>query len=244
MNRVITTFSRDGYELYGHRMIKSWLEFWPDDYTLDVYTESYKLDEKNSRITNIDLLESSADLVSFKSRSEELLKQATDPKQITRIQKTVKWCHKLYAIKHALATAGDYLLYLDGDTFTRSKISGSLIKQLVNNNLFAVHFETLKGLLHFETGLVAFNQTHPMMSLFQSQITSGYDNLDIYNMPKTWDGFWLAHLYKTMNLPVKNLSENCQGVFCNSLIKGKIIHDVGTHKYANAGYNKFTGKKQ
>ena len=243
IDQVITTFSYDGYQLYGHRMIETWLQYWPSNYHLTVYTESYELDEKNERIKNINLLNCSPELTTFKLRSQQLLDQATDSKQIKRIQKTIKWCHKLYAIKHALNTPSNYLLYLDGDTYTTSAIKKNLIKNLVIDDLFAVHFESLKGTLHFESGLIAFNQLHPMMEIFKSQITSGYDSLDIYNMPKTWDGFWLAHLYQTLNLPVRNLAENAIGVFCNPLIRGKIIHDIGKRKYVNAGYNESTGRK-
>jgi hypothetical protein len=63
-------------------------------------------------------------------------------------------------------------------------------------------------------------------------------------MIKTWDGYWLAHLYKKYNLPVKNLSLGCAGVFCHPEIKGRLVHNVGTQKYLKSGYDKFTGRKK
>jgi hypothetical protein len=50
MTTCITTFSKDGYELYGHRMIETWLKYWPTDFKLHVYTEGYSLTENRFSI--------------------------------------------------------------------------------------------------------------------------------------------------------------------------------------------------
>jgi hypothetical protein len=239
MTMVITTFSKDGYDLYGHKMISTWIKFWPTNYKLIVYSENFSIEEKDPRVSEVNLLEVCPRLIEFKKRSHQL----TDQKK-SRIDKTIKWCHKIYAIQHALAFDDDYLIFLDGDTYTRNKVEADLSKNLVENYLFSVHFERLKDGLHFETGLVCFNLTHTKISWLKDILTSAYDSLEIYKMKKTWDGYWTAHLYQKYDLPVKNLSENCSGVFCNPLVKNLLVHDVGTKKYSHAGYDKFTGRKK
>jgi hypothetical protein len=239
MSTVITTFSKDGYELYGHKMIETWIKYWPEEFKLIVYTEGFNLKEKDSRITEIDINIACPELSDFKEKSKAL----TDQKQ-TRIEKTIKWCHKVYAIRHALSVDDDYLIFLDGDTYTSNIVNIKMPSQIVEDNLFAVHFENLKDGLHFETGFIVFNLKHPLTKWLESIVTSSYDNLTIYSMKKSWDGYWFAQLYKEHNLPVKDLAENCFGVFCNPLIKNILHHDVGTIKYSRANYNKFTGKKQ
>jgi len=239
MTTVITTFSKDGYELYGHKMIESWIQHWPRNYKLVVYTEGYSILEKDSRIQEIDINTACLRLNMFKQLSNTL----GDQKQ-SRIDKTIKWCHKVYAIQHALSLDDDYLIFLDGDTRTLKTFNEQIPQQAVGNNIFAVHFENLKDGLHFETGFVVFNLKHKKTEWLKNILTSAYDNLDIYNMKKTWDGYWLAYLYKQYNLPVKNLAETCAGVFCNPLIKDILYHDVGTAKYRQAGYDKFTGRKK
>jgi len=236
---VITTFSRDGYELYGHRMIESWIKFWPENYNLIVYTEDFNLIEQDKRIVEIDLNLVCPNLFLFKDRSHKMINQKK-----SRIDKTIKWCHKVYAIHHAMSLESDYLIFLDGDTYTKNNVSSGFEIQAVENNLFAVHFENLKDGLHFETGFVVFNLNHPEAAWLRENLITAYDNLDIYNMKKTWDGYWFAHLYQTHKLPVKNLAANCSGVFCNPLIKNVLHHDVGTTKYRQAGYDKFTGRKK
>lgn len=238
MTTVVTTFSRDGYELYGHRMISSWIKHWPSDYRLNVYTEDFDLAEKDPRISEIDLVEVAPGLAKFKEKSLQLLDQKK-----SRVDKTVKWSHKVYAMKHALTVDDNYMIFLDGDTYTKNTVKSDLAEKLVGNDLFAVHFEKLKHGLHFETGLVCFNQQHEQINWLQNILTEAYDTLEIYDMPKTWDGYWFAHLYDKYRLPVKNLSKTCSGVFCNPLVKNILAHDVGTEKYQLAGYDKFTGRK-
>lgn len=239
MTTVVTTFSKDGYDLYGHNMIETWIQYWPSSYRLVVYTENYSIDEKDPRITEIDLDQQCPKLKEFKEKSSLI----TDQKK-SRIDKTVKWCHKVYAIQHALSFRDDYLIFLDGDTYTKNSVDENLSKKLVENNLFAVHFERLKDGLHFETGLICFNLHHEKISWLKNIVTEAYDSLEIFTMKKSWDGFWFAHLYNKYALPVRNLSENCCGVFCNSLVKNILVHDVGTKKYRSAGYDKFTGKRK
>jgi hypothetical protein len=116
-------------------------------------------------------------------------------------------------------------------------------KLLVGNDLFAVHFENLSNGLHFETGLIVFNLTHPQTAWLRDILTTAYDSLDIYTMKKTWDGYWFAHLYQKYKLPVYNLSEGRHGVFNHPLVFHALVHDVGSKKYTQAGYNEFTGRK-
>lgn len=246
MTIVITTFSKDGYELYGHRMIETWIQYWPQNYKLVVYVEDYSITEKDHRIQEIKIDIKCANLLEFKKKSQLLLNQATDKREISRIQKTVKWSHKVYIIDHALKNFdATHFIFLDGDTYTTAGISETLASDLVKNHLLAVHFESIKNYpLHFETGLIVFNTQHRQIELFKNIYVAGYDNLEIYNLEKTWDSFWLVRLFKEYNLDILDLSKGkLSSVFGNPMIYKKIVHDVGTKKYRIAGYNKFTGKK-
>lgn len=246
MISCITTFSQDGYELYGHRMIDTWLRFWPENYKLQVYTEGYSLTETNVRLISLDLEKTCLDLVNFKKNSSVLLSKSESKRELRRVQKTVKWSHKVYAMSHALKNSNDdFIIFLDGDTYTTNFVPVNLAEMLVKKKLFSVHFEHLKKYgLHFETGLIVFNMKHHQVELLKHHLTRAYDNLDIYKMKKTWDGFWLAHLYEEYKLDVLDLSQDGKGVFGNKYVKDILKHDVGNKKYLDAGYNEFTGRKQ
>lgn len=244
---VITTFSVDGYELYGHRMIETWLKFWPADYNLIVYTEGYNLTEKDPRLIEIDINTACPDLAVFKENSRALITDPANKKLVNRVSKTIKWCHKVYAMQHALENCQyDHLIFLDGDTYTKKLVSSSLASNLVSTHLFAVHFEILKHGLHFETGLISFNNRHSQIRLLKSEMLTDYNNLNIYNHEKTWDGYWFAYLYKKFNLDVFDLSGGKRtGVFTNSLVNGILVHEAGNDKYKKSGhnYNRYSGRK-
>jgi hypothetical protein len=247
MTIVVTTFSIDGYELYGKRMIETWLKYWPENYNLHVYTEGYVLDEKHERLTEIDIDQACPDLQIFKDNSKQLITDLTNKKLTNRVSKTIKWCHKVYAMEHALKHCQtNYLIFLDGDTYTKKLVISDLAEQLTNNHLFSVHFENLKHGLHFETGLISFNMSHNQMPLLINEMLKDYNNLNIYNHEKTWDGYWFSYLYSRLKLDVYDLRQgNRAGVFTNSLVKGTLVHEAGNDKYKNSGYNydRYRGRK-
>jgi hypothetical protein len=84
------------------------------------------------------------------------------------------------------------------------------------------------------------------MTLLISEMLKDYNNLNIYNHEKTWDGYWFSYLYKRFNLDVLDLSGGKRtGVFTNSLVNGTLVHEAGNDKYKNSGYNydRYRGRK-
>jgi hypothetical protein len=150
-------------------------------------------------------------------------------------------------MQHALSNCqANNLIFLDGDTYTKKTVDSDLADRLVSDHLFAVHFEKLKHGLHFETGLISFNNNHAQMPLLKNEMLKDYDNLNIYKHEKTWDGYWFAYLYKKFNLDVLDLSGGrMTGVFTNSLVNGTLVHEAGNDKYKNSGYNynRYSGRK-
>jgi hypothetical protein len=247
MTPVVTTFSKDGYELYGKRMIETWLAYWPkSEYQLVVYVEDFELDEKDHGIIQRDIYECCPALIDFKKTSIEMIaKSPNDGKYEKRIQKTVKWSHKVFAIDHALRNSDtDYLIYLDGDTHSFDGAPVDLAQTLCGDNLAAVHFERLIHGLHFETGLIIFNRKHERFKEFLDVYVKGYETFEIYDMKKTWDSYWLVHLYKEYDFPIGNLGTKSSKVFNNPIIKKFLKHDVGPDKYINANYGRYTGRKK
>lgn len=239
--KIITTFSKDGYELYGKKMVNTWLQYWPSTFELIVYTEEFKLLEKDSRLKEIDIDSACPSLIKFKNNSLQFIDNK-DKKSKRRIDKAIRWSHKVYAISHALQCKCDYLIFLDGDTYSKKQVDVTLPNKIVGNHLFGVHFETIKNSLHFETGFICFNMNHPQINILKNELQKGYDNLEIYSLQKPWDGFWFSYLYQKFNLDVINLGS---GVFSNPLIKDSLVHEVGKSKFNNSiKYDKYSGLKK
>ena len=239
---VITTFSEDGYNLYGKKMINTWCEHWPANYKLRIYAE-HDLKVNDARVEVVDLHKSSEKLVAFKTATQLMSKQATDKKQRNKVLKTVKWCHKVYAMEHALNEDYDYLIFLDADTYTKDTVPAGQLESLSLDCLFSVHFERIHKMRHYETGLIIFNLKHQQIDDLRENITSAYDTLDIFNHPKTWDGFWIAELATQRKYHVVDLAGGIRsGIFTNPLVRDILHHDAGKKKYRNTDYNKYTGK--
>ncbi len=245
ITKVVTTFSIDGYELYGKRMVRSWLQYWPSNYQLTVYTEGFKLEEKDPRLTEIDINEACPELQVFKDKSLQLI-DPNNKKTKSRIAKAIRWSHKIYAMSHALNQDCDYLIFLDGDTYTKNDVPDGFARKIVKDHLFAVHFEFIQRMTHFETGLIVFNKKHHQMALFKEKLQEGYDTLEIHKLPKPWDGFWFAHLYAKLQLDVLDLSKNNKGVFGHPTVRNVLVHEAGKDKFHNTSieYDKYSGRKK
>lgn len=239
---VISTFSEDGYNLYGKRMIDTWCRYWPKNYTLRLYVE-HELYVDDNRVEIVDIHDVCPQLVDFKNKSYLKAENTLDKKQRNKILKTVKWCHKVYAMEHALQSNYDHIIFLDGDTYSKTTVPAGQLESLVGNNLFAVHFEHLQGMPHYETGLIIFNKRHSQIKDLQDNLTSAYDSGEIFKLPKSWDGFWIAELHKRRNYQVLDLAGGRRtGVFTNEKVRGILAHDAGKKKYQGTNYNKYTGK--
>jgi hypothetical protein len=165
-------------------------------------------------------------------------------KQRNKVLKTVKWCHKVYCMEHALQSSDNHLIFLDGDTYTINKINQGVLESLSSNSLFSVHFETLQGMPHYETGLIIFNKNHAQIDDLKEHITSAYDSGEIFEFPKSWDGFWFAILHERRNYKVNDLAGGrFSGVFTNPTVKPLLVHEAGNDKYEGKGFNTFSGRK-
>ena len=135
---VVTTFHKSGYDLYGKRMIQTFLQNWPTEIDLYVYHENVVPSEHANNLILRDLEESSPELVAFKN------KWKNDPKanggvadsSNTNDKKAFKWdavrfAHKVYAIFHCAKNCdADILFWMDADTVCHSPISIDFIKKM------------------------------------------------------------------------------------------------------------------
>lgn len=242
---VITTFSEDGYNLYGKKFIDTWCKYWPENYILRIYAE-HELVVSDTRVEVVDLHTASPELVNFKEYSYKLSESTKDKKLRNNYYRTVKWCHKVYAIKHALQDKRyNHLIFLDADTETTKQVPENTLEPLTDNCLFAVHFESIKGNRHYETGLIIFNYEHHQIQILRDHATDDYNDYSIYKLSRPWDGFWFPILQQRYNLEVRDLADGkFRGVFTHPDVKNILVHKVGKKKYHGTDYNKYTGKKK
>lgn len=131
---VVTTFNQQGYNVYGRRMITTWLETWPKDVELWVYAEDCPIDIKADNLRIWDLHEASAELVAFKHRWRDVPKANGDigPGSERKAFKwqAVRFAHKVYAIFDAARRCqSDWLIWMDADMVCHSAIDKDRLQQ-------------------------------------------------------------------------------------------------------------------
>ena len=68
---VVTTCHKEGYNLYGRRIVETFDRHWPREIVLYLYAENFKPDIMSNRIVCLDLLAECPELVAFKRRHED-----------------------------------------------------------------------------------------------------------------------------------------------------------------------------
>lgn len=172
--RAVTTCHAAGWQLYGRRMAKTFLMYWPK-IGLDFYAEGFKPDNA--------LLRSLPELpewqVAFKKRHCEnpLMNGHCGPGQGLKYDLThdaVRFSHKVGAVidtvedmlgfrEHLDDSAPDVVIWIDADVMTHAPVTQSFLEGLVKDwdNTAVAWLDRAKK--YPECGFVMFNLAHPAM---------------------------------------------------------------------------------
>jgi len=198
---VVTTFHQDGYNLYGQRMIQTFLQNWPQTVQLVVYAENCKVVESAANLTVLDLDSNCQDLVAFKQRWQNV-PYATgdvskDPVRNKRKDagKGFKWdavrfAHKVYAIFHcARTTTADWLLWMDADTVCHSAVPEQKLQELCPDSAELCFLGRRNKFS--ECGLYAMRVNSTAVKTFLADFQNYYDNAEsgIFTLPEWHDSF-------------------------------------------------------
>jgi hypothetical protein len=138
---VVTTFNKSGLDLYGQKMINSFIENWPKEITLYVYAEKCNPSVNGSNVIVLDADEHLPELTQFKEKWRDVpTANGVCPWPERRPKdhhKTFKWdairfSHKVYCIfKCAETITDDVLIWMDADTICHSTITIDTIEKLI-----------------------------------------------------------------------------------------------------------------
>jgi len=198
---VVTTFSADGYNTYGRRMIDTFLQTWPQEVELQVYAEACAVTQSAPNLHVVDLEQASVELGTFKQQWRNVPRAngdiSADPVRSRRrdAAKPFKWdavrfAHKVYSIFHcAKNTTADVLIWMDADTICHSPISMQDIQKLipVDKDLC---FLGRKGKFS-ECGLYAMNLRSVAVQDFLKRFQWMYDDAEngIFQQDEWHDSF-------------------------------------------------------
>ncbi len=185
---VVTTFSPKGYQVYGKKMVQSFLKYWPPEVKLYVcyeHSESdvmgFPLDAEGSGCATWLSLDADEDRARF-------LEKYSDPpmgEQWDYRYQVATYCHKVFAYTAAPRSA-DHLIWLDGDTETFAPVTHEFLARVTSPN----HVATYLGrpwFKHSETGWLSFCMAGGNGSDFLDEMRRMYVSGDVMNLPETHD---------------------------------------------------------
>lgn len=197
---VVTTFNKKGYELYGKRMIQTFLAHWPNDIKLMVYPEEHDVEERADNLEIRELHSSSPELVNFKNRWKDDPKAkgelATGPKDHKGKQPgigfrwdAIRFSHKSYSIFHAAKHCNtDLLFWMDADMVCHSSIPHHFIDKMMPEGVGLGYLGREKKFS--ECGLYGMNLTDSRTLEFLSEFQRNYDSGDLFKMQE-WNDCWV-----------------------------------------------------
>jgi hypothetical protein len=240
MTTVITTFSEQGYNVYGKRWIESVIQNWPEDIRVVVYID-FDLAEPadNFLIKQFDAEFPYHPEFKKKIYSHYEWKWSDTIKYPVIKEKTVKFSYKSFVIIDQLEKSTDnYLIWLDGDVETLSKIVPEDF-DFLGDNFLACQKEILnRGKCHIESGFLLFNLNHPIRKQFTEEFKKLYYDLELLNFKKPYDGFLLAHVIENLKVTIfdfnygniSGLQSSKDSTFQHPFLKERFIHRIGVDK--------------
>jgi hypothetical protein len=238
MTTFFTTFSKEGYDLYG----KKWIE------TLEQHTEPCvnviiysDIVFESKRAKFIDFEKSFPQHSEFRKKIYSHYEGTWSDKIKYPVikEKTVKFSYKSFVIIDQLEkSTDDYLIWLDGDVETISNIVPEDFNFL-GDNFLACQKEILnRGKSHIESGFLLFKLNHPIRKQFTEEFKKLYYNYELLNFKKPYDGFLLAHVIEKLNVPifdfndgkVSGLQSTKDSTFQYSFLKERFVHRIGVDK--------------
>lgn len=203
---VVTTFNQSGLDLYGQKMIDSFIKNWPKEVTLYVYAEKCDplADSENVIILDADF--QLPDLITFKEKWHNVPKANGKypwPEQRPRdYHKEFKWdavrfSNKVYAIfKCAEIISDDVLIWMDADTVCHSVISMTAIQELIPPEYDICYLGRENKWP--ECGLYSMNLQSDVTRSFLSEFKHSYDYAEdgIFKMEEWHDSFVFNEILK------------------------------------------------
>jgi len=219
---AFTTLHRSGYEDYGYKNISSFLDYWPNDIKYFVYTEDFSI-KQNYKIKNINL-KNLNDLNKFKSKNKNISKlNGYKNTKYDFLYDFVKFAHKSYVMFHAIENlTTDWVIWLDGDSITHTKIPFKFLEKLCPSNSFVTYLGRKK--MYTETGFLAFNRRHPKILEYVKQAKNIYDNNLIENNSYFNEGYTDCHVFDFVRLQLEKIGVKSNNIGTNGDDKHPFIN--------------------
>ena len=232
---VITSLNQKYYDDVGYKMVKSFLEFWPEDIDLYIYSEEkINLGVKSERVKVIDLFEAQPTLKEFIARARK--RPDAHLLQSSLKKGAIRFSYKSFAIVDGgLNLSADYIIWHDADMVTHKKVDAHFLDSLISENKYSVYLGRKNT--YTETGFLIFNTTLPVNKIFMENWRNIYITDEIYKLDEWHD----CKCYDKLRIDLKTSDHNLSPwgkdydhVFINSVLGEYFDHLKGERKSEGA----------
>ena len=234
---VVTSFTEEGYELYGRNFLDSYIEYWPQEVKITVYFEGDKFPNSNELVTwkPIDEVEH---LVVFMDALKFKIMSGITDQNIYNINYDARMARKVFIQMHAMKTMQGKVFWLDADTVTFDYISKKFLNKCLPDNVFNCYLGR-DGWYYTESGFIGFNASHSIAPYFYHNYLKIYLDGIIFTQPGWHDcfGFDLARKQFDpihFNNLAKELPHGTMHPFVNSELGCFMDHRKGKRKYSRS----------
>jgi len=211
---VITTFHKEGLDLYGQRFIDSFAQRVDKDIKLVVYAENcYPGNPDPNQIRILHAQDTLGKLKKFKERWKNIPKANGIPpdhikaKRPRDWQKKFKWdairfANKTYAVFNACYNPDTkWVVWMDADTFVHSDWSLQEFRKLLPDDKWLTYVGRGKGSQTWpECGFYGMNMRHPMCKQFLAEFERFYEDAEngIFELEEWHDSYVFGHILNQM----------------------------------------------
>ena len=206
---VLTTFHKEGLELYGQRFLDSFAKNVDKKIKLLVYAEECDpINPDPDQITILDARQVLPKLNAFKSIWHNIPKANGIPPDDIKARrprdwhKEFKWhairfSNKVYAVFDACERSKDWCVWMDADTFVHSNWTYDDFKNLLPEDKWITYVGRGKGSQTWpECGFYGLNMNNDMCKYFLSEFERYYTDAEqgIFTLEEWHDSFVFGHL--------------------------------------------------
>lgn len=191
---AVTSFSQDGYEKYGRRMIDSFLANTNEDFGLFVFTDNDLVDVTNhsKRVSYYSLAKAMPSQLEFERRHLSPVCHGIFHDKYDYRYDAVRFSHKPAAIAAALEVVTnspdlnpEVLMWLDGDTVFKKPLSLSFIESKFKDWAHVGHFPREQN--HTEAGILLFRISEENVRVFIRFFWQAYVVDNVFLLPAWTD---------------------------------------------------------
>lgn len=239
---VITSFTKEGYELYGMEFIRTFLKFWPENVRLVVY---YEGDDEFRRMNGWEDYWGVTHMREFFDMLKFDVQHGRFPDGRYDINYDAGMARKVLMQAHAVAQYGGKVFWIDADSITHAHVPRRFLDEVLPDDKFCCYLgrHTAEGEAWFytESGFLGFNAAHPLAHKFFAAYKAFY-LFGLFMLHPRWhdcEGFDQMRIASKQQDEFVNLSADLpygtMHPFVNSVVGKYMDHRKGPRKHSRSG---------